>query len=131
MDGKSGARQPQSDPAGVGLFFRARGTLRIQFLVSDDPQARDGTSKSDCDLDRGIALSIGSRRDALEWLALRPHGGTPLAHVLDFVFLWRVYGSRGELPGHPLARSRVAGFVRRVHDGLHAQLLATANGHAK
>ena len=131
VDGKSGARQPQSDSAGLGLLFRTRGTLRIQFLVPDDPQARDGTSKSDGDIDCGIALSIGHRCDALERLGLRPHRGTPLAHGPDPVLLRRVYGSRGGFTGQPLARSRLADSFRRVHDSLHAQLLATAHGYAE
>src|SRR5467141_742333 len=131
MDGKPSARQPQSDPAGVGLLFRARRTLWIQFLVPDDPETRDGTPKSDGDLDCSIALSIGRRGNALERLALRPHRGTPLAHVLDLVFLRRVYGSRCRFPGQRLARPRLADPVWRVHHSLHAKLLATPHGHAE
>src|ERR1700730_2620069 len=85
MDSEPGASQPQSDSAGVGLLFRTRWTLWIQFLVPDDPQTRDGTPKSDGHLDSGIALSIGRRGNALERLGLRPHRGAPLAYRLDFV----------------------------------------------
>src|SRR5216683_1749479 len=131
MDGKSGARQPQSDPARISLLFRTRRTLWIQFLVSDDPQTRNGSPKSDGDLDCGVALPIGRRCNALERVALRPHTGTPLAHELDLVFLRRVYGSRCWFPGQSLARSRLADPFRRMHDSLYAELLATAHGHAE
>src|SRR5260370_12028575 len=131
MDGKSGAREPQSDSARIRLLFRARRTLWIQFLVSDDPQTRNGPPKSDGDYDRGIALSIGRHCYALERVALGPHRGAPLAHRLDLVFLWRVYGSRCRFPSQSLARSQLADPVSRMHDSVHAALLATAHTHAE
>src|SRR5260370_42151884 len=59
MDGKSGARQPQSDSARISLLFRTRWTLWIQFLVSDNPQTRNGPPKSDGDLDCGVPYLLG------------------------------------------------------------------------